>query len=238
MSQREVANKVTSKLASKLASKVANKVATNVGSKLLTGLCLCGWLAGCAELAPVVAPTGSPVAPLVSQSSRLPIKSIDLAGRLSVRYQKDGRDEALHGSFTWSQRPDTTTINLLSPLGQTLAVITITPAAATIQQSGQPARSAADPNALVADALGWPLPIAGLRDWLQGFAIDAQGSLRTIAATDTTALRTADGWTLQYAVWDNNDAAHPHPKRIDLSRQTTEAGEVAIRLVIDEWQPQ
>lgn len=168
----------------------------------------------------------------------MPAAAIDLAGRLSVRYLKNGRDEALHGSFTWLQRPDTTVINLLSPLGQTLAVITITPTSAAIEQSGQPTRIAAEPDALVADVLGWPLPIAGLRDWLQGFAIDAQGRRNAVAFNDTTALKTGDGWTLKYATWDNSDAAHPHPKRIDMTRNTTEAGEVAIRLVIDSWQPQ
>lgn len=197
-------------------------------------------LAGCAALAPTTSPATLPAAK-ASAPARQPINAIDLAGRLSVRYQKDGRNEALHGSFTWAQRPDATVVSLLSPLGQTLAVITIKPTiaprSATIEQSGIATRTASDPNTLVADALGWPLPIAGLRDWLQGFTVDAQGGLQTISVNNTAAVRTADGWTLQYAAWDNADAANPHPKRIDLTRQTTEAGEVAMRLVIDEWQP-
>jgi outer membrane lipoprotein LolB len=170
--------------------------------------------------------------------TRSPVASIDLAGRLSVRYQKDGREEALHGSFTWVQRPEATVVSLLSPLGQTLAVIMITPTQAAIEQSGQPTRTATAPDALAADVLGWPLPISGLRDWLQGFAIDTQGRRNAVAFNDTTTFKTGDGWTLQYAVWDNSDASHPHPKRIDMTRNTTEAGEVALRLVIDSWQPQ
>ena len=197
-------------------------------------------LAGCAALVPTISPATPPAAK-AGALARQPIDAIDLAGRLSVRYQKDGRNEALHGSFTWTQRPDATVVSLLSPLGQTLAVITIkptiAPTSATIEQSGLAMRAAPDPNTLVADALGWPLPIAGLRDWLQGFTVDARGSLQTVTVNDTATMRTADGWTLQYAAWDTTDTASPHPKRIDLTRQTTEAGEVAIRLVIDEWQP-
>ncbi len=194
---------------------------------------LCSWLAGCAVTQPVMAPS-SEAAPV---SQRTPVAAIDLAGRLSVRYQKNGHDEALHGSYTWVQRPDATLIDLLSPLGQTLAVITITPTNASIEQSGQTTRSAAEPDALVADVLGWPLPIAGLRDWLQGFTTDAQGRRSAVTLNETAAFKTRDGWTLQYAAWDNGDVDHPHPKRIDMTRNTAEAGEVAIRLVIDSWQP-
>ena len=154
-----------------------------------------------------------------------------------MRYQRDAHDEAVHGSFTWSQRAESTVVSLLSPLGQTLAVITISPQRAAIEQAGQPTRTAVEPDALAADVLGWPLPIAGLRDWLQGFSTNAQGQRNAVVANDTTAFRTNDGWTLQYAVWDNDDPIHPHPKRIDLQRQTATAGEVAIRLVIDKWQP-
>ena len=199
------------------------------------GLCLCNWLSGCAALTTTPA-ASNPVAQIAT-TTRQPARSIDLAGRLSVHYQKDGRDEALHGSFTWVQRPDTTVISLLSPLGQTLAVITMTPSAATIEQSGQAPRTAVDPNALAAQALGWPLPVAGLRDWLQGFVADAQGNRHPIALGNTATLQTNDGWTLQYPIWNTSDAEHPHPKRIDLMRHTSEAGDVAIRLVIDEWQP-
>ena len=45
-------------------------------------------------------------------------KTIDLTGRISVRYQANGKEEALHGSFTWSQTPSRTTVTLLSPLGR------------------------------------------------------------------------------------------------------------------------
>ena len=200
---------------------------------IATGFWLCYWLTGCAEMATSTAPVTSTAAAI----ERQPITAIDLAGRLSVRYQKEGRDEALHGSFTWIQKADVTTISLLSPLGQTLAVITVTSTSASIAQAGSPIRTATDANALAAEALGWPLPVAGLRDWLQGFTTNAQGQRSAVMATTTVAFQTNDGWTLHYASWDNTDPDHAHPKRLDLTRQTVEAGEVAIRLVIDSWQP-
>ncbi|MEB0134283.1 lipoprotein insertase outer membrane protein LolB [Actimicrobium sp. CCC2.4] len=176
--------------------------------------------------------------PTASMSSVQAVTAIDLGGRLSVRYQRDGNEEALHGSFSWSQRADRTLVTLMSPLGQTIATIAITPTEAILTQSGQPARSAADPDALAADALGWPLPVAGLRDWLQGHAKDANGRSVNASPANSNPILTGDGWTLQYASWEASEVAKPaRPKRIDLSRSTSAAGNVTIRIIIDSWQP-
>lgn len=201
-------------------------------------------LTGCANIAPPPA-VPTPVAPESRQAT--PVRTyrdaIDLDGRLSVRYQRNGHEEAVHGSFTWAQTAHQATVTLLSPLGQTLATIEVTPDHSSLTQAGRPPRVAADVDALAADALGWPLPVAGLRDWLQGFAIDGSGH-RVIAtpSTTTTTVATPDGWRIHYASWQNDDpaagdpAAHNHPKRIDLERSTAQAGDVSIRIVIDSWQ--
>ena len=81
-------------------------------------------------------------------------EAIDIGGRLSVRYVANGKEEALHGSFTWSQTPARTTVTLLSPSGQAMAVIDVDAEGATLRQAGQPVRSAPDVDALAADTLG------------------------------------------------------------------------------------
>jgi outer membrane lipoprotein LolB len=154
---------------------------------------------------------------------------IDLTGRLSIRYQQDGRDEALHGNFMWSQKGTDTFITLLSPLGQTIATIQSNPTQSILTQANQIPRIASDVDSLVANTLGWPLPIAGLRHWLQGFATDANGN-RFIAQPELSeTVTTRDGWRLRYASW-HDDAT---PKRIDLARMTEQVGDVSIRIVID-----
>jgi outer membrane lipoprotein LolB len=163
--------------------------------------------------------------------------AIDLTGRLSVHYQGTYKDEALHGSFSWAQQPTQTTVTLMSPLGQTLAVIDVTPDGATLTQAGQPPRTAGDVDTLTAETLGWPLPISGLRYWLQGFAIDAGGHC-FIATPESSDVVTRDGWRLHYASWQDNatPTAPQRPHRIDLERSTQRAGEVTIRIIIDTWQ--
>ncbi len=164
-----------------------------------------------------------------------------MAGRLSIRYQENGSEQALHGSFNWSQRPGRILVSLLSPLGQTLATIESTPSGTVLRQPGQPPRVASDVDTLTAQALGWPLPVAGLRDWLQGFASEGKdGNVRhAIASPEASATPQTimqDGWQLHYASW-NRDAVPPHPRRLDLQRSTPQAGDVEIRLIVDSFQP-
>lgn len=183
-------------------------------------------LSACASLTP------SPGVPTTA-SARSYTETVELGGRLSVRYQNNDREEAMHGSFLWSQKPAHTNVTLLSPLGQTLAVIDMTPVGAKLTQGGQPARVATDVDALVADTLGWPLPISGLRGWLQGFAVDASGKPFT-ANSQATEVATRDGWRIRYPAWQE-DAEQNRPRRIDLERSTAQAGDVSIRIVIDNW---
>ena len=190
--------------------------------------------AGCASFQP-----GPPVEAGM-QGDRVYRQSIALEGRLSLRYQQSGREEAVHGSFTWTQTPEQTVLRLLSPLGQTIATIDIKPGLATLVQSGKAPRTAADVNELTEQALGWPLPVAGLRDWLQGFATDAKGKpfiARPMADSDpSNVVTTRDGWRIQYVNWQDPQVGGAYPKRIDLARFTERAGEVSIRIVIDKAQ--
>jgi outer membrane lipoprotein LolB len=205
---------------------------------LTAALLLPVWLGACAAINP--ATTGRIALPETREPAARPYRdSIDLSGRLSVLYQQDGKDQAVHGSFSWTQNGDYAGITLLSPLGQTIATIAVGPDASSLTQAGRAPRAAADVDALAAEALGWPLPVAGLRDWLQGFAIDADGR-RVVASASNDSINTRDGWRIRYVSWqdepDGNGATITRPKRIDLARSTAQAGEVSMRIVIDSWQ--
>lgn len=187
-------------------------------------------LGGCASLEP------AGVESVQTISARPYLEQVSLDGRLSVRYQDNGREEALHGNFSWLQTPERINLTLFSPLGQTLAVIEVNRLGATLTQAGQSARSASDVDALVADTLGWPLPVAGLRNWLQGFAIDSAGK-DFVASPQANEVQTRDGWLIRYASWqEGRPSDTAMPRRIDLQRSTVQAGLVSIRIVIDAWQ--
>ncbi|MDQ1814646.1 outer membrane lipoprotein LolB [Massilia sp. CCM 9210] len=160
-------------------------------------------------------------------------EAIELNGRLTVNYQKDGQTETLTGKFAWNQTPAAVNVSLASPLGQTIATISVTPDSATLTQGDRAPRVARDIDTLTAQTLGWSLPVSGLRDWLQGYATGADGQ-RFTASPAANTVTTADGWRLTFVSWQDPDAAKPVPKRIDVARvasATVEAME--IRIVID-----
>ena len=158
---------------------------------------------------------------------------VRLGGRLSVSYRAAGKPESLQGKFLWVQRGEQIDIELLTPLGQTIARIAIAPGRARIEQSGGEVREAASIDQLTEQTLGWTLPVNGLRYWLQGFMRDAHGQLASVAPDQSRTLRD-DGWKLRYVSWQA-DGSTAMPKRIDFTRDTTQS-ELALRVVIDRWQ--
>jgi outer membrane lipoprotein LolB len=159
--------------------------------------------------------------------------TLELSGRLLVNFEKDGKPDTISVKFTWTQTPGAVEASLLSPTGQTVAKINVTPQSATLTQGGQPPRTAADIDTLSAQALGWPLPVSGLRDWLQGYATAADGK-RFAASPAHNTVTTADGWTLTFVSWQDDHAAQSVPKRIDAHRPASaSSGELALRIVLD-----
>ena len=157
--------------------------------------------------------------------------TIDLSGKLSVNYQKDGRQESITGNFNWEQRPEAIDVALMSPLGQTVATINVTPTAATLVQGGQE-RTASDIDSLTQETLGWPLPVSGLRDWLQGYALDAQGQ-RFRASPANNSVTTKDGWRLRFVEWQDASAPQPVPRLIQAERSASgDITDLAIRIVV------
>ena len=162
--------------------------------------------------------------------------TVELSGRLSVNYEHDGKPETLSGKFSWAQTPAAIDVALASPLGQTLATIKVTPDSATLTQTDRAPKVARDIDTLTSQALGWSLPVSGLRDWLQGYATGADGK-RVATSPARNEVTTADGWRVTFVSWQDalpSSALAPQPKRIDATRAATAtSGELALRIVID-----
>jgi len=178
------------------------------------------WLGACSTTVPL--PSGT----------RVYRSDLRLSGRLSVSYRADGTPRSMQGKFLWTQRDQQIDIELLTPLGQTMARIAIAPGRARIEQAGGEVREASSIEQLTEQTLGWPLPVDGLRYWLQGFTRDSMGQLTTITPDQSGSLR-SEGWKLRYAAWQA-DRSTTVPKRIDFSRET-KSSDLSIRLVIDRW---
>ena len=186
-------------------------------------------LAGCATTA-----TQSTGAAASAVQAASPYRdTIELTGRLQVNYQKDGQPNSMNGGFEWSQRPGQVDVAFLNPLKQTVATISVTPQQATLTEAGRAPRSAADIDALTRQALGWSLPVSGLRDWLQGYATDAAGK-RFAATPANNSVFTQDGWRLRFVSWQNGKDGAPMPSNIVAERSATaNSEELALRIIID-----
>lgn len=184
-------------------------------------------LATCAAFLAGCATTSAPLSQAPVAAYR---DTIDLAGRLTVNYQKDGKPESVTVHYEWQQTPGRIDVGVATPLGQTVAKITVTPESATLTQAERPPRVARDIEALTAESLGWSLPVSGLRDWLQGYATGADGKRFTASPANNNVV-TRDGWRLRFMSWQDEASATPQPKTIYADRN--DGSELQIRIVIN-----
>ncbi len=208
----------------------------SLSRRLLPALLAALALAACGSLPQrQAAPSPHEVAPAPYQAA------LALSGRLSINFSRDGKQETLSGKFDWRQAPGHIDVMLASPLGQTLATISVEPGRASLTEAGKPTRVAADLDSLSAQTLGWALPVAGLSEWLQGYATAADGS-RFIASPARDSVTTRDGWRLRYVSWqeagEGAAATVAQPRRIDLEHPPSgQFDEMQIRIVLDAPAP-
>jgi outer membrane lipoprotein LolB len=182
-------------------------------------------LAGCA-----VTPTHGP-----STSNATPELSTQTArayhGRFSVRYaDQNGQTRNAYGNFDWQQQGDTVTLQLLNPLGQTLAIVTSSPSSAMLELPNRQPVTADNVSELMQHTLGFALPVEGLRYWLASSPAPNSHAKTIVDPEQTSRLREIDqeGWTIQYVAYA--DAPATGVKRLDLTRQDPP---LDIKLVID-----
>lgn len=164
-------------------------------------------VAGCASLAP----------------EPLPTDVFSIVGRVAVRYG----DEAASGRVAWRHGAATDDLLISSPLGQGIAEITRRDGVYTLVTGKDERFSAADPERLTEQVLGWALPLGGLPDWVQGRAQPGSSAEPRYHGGRLAELRQL-GWTIEYSGYDENGRL---PTRMRLTR-----GDIDIRLAIDEWQ--
>lgn len=155
-----------------------------------------------------------------------PAASFDMVGRVLV----SGEGRAFSSNLRWRHDALSDELWLMSPVGQTLAHIAADGTGATLTTPDQQEYRALSAESLTRRALGWPLPLGGLRYWIQ--AAPAPGSNAATVTRDAAgrlSLLEQDGWSVRYA-YPDPPAPTALPRRLDMTR-----GEQQIRLVIDTW---
>jgi len=159
------------------------------------------------------------------------------AGRFSLAVlhhapDQDGRREAYSGRFALQVGAQALALDLVSPLGATIARFETDPHEARLlvpDAGGVRVERGSDAQALSERVLGWSLPVAGMPDWVQGRPVPSR-PFQPLPGEGAQQRFEQDGWAVTV------DA--PEPDRPGLRLQMDRAGvagspDVALRVVLD-----
>jgi len=155
------------------------------------------------------------------------LAAFDVTGRMSVRHGSAG----LAASFRWSHTNERDELELASPLGQTVALLSGDSAQVRLQAADGRVSTADGWGALTEQGLGWPLPVQGLSFWIQGIARPGAPYGVETGADGRVAVLRQDGWTIVYQAYGQAPDAAWRPSRLTLSYP-----DVELRIAIDRWQ--
>ena len=148
--------------------------------------------------------------------------SFTLNGRLSVQHG----EETFSGSLNWVAHARRDELLFSNPLGQGIASLVRSTDGFVLTPAGKAPISADTADELTEKTLGFRLPLAGLRYWVQGHADPARPFDLRKARNGGLSQLMQDGWVIDYLQYREN-----RPRKIHVTRDDLE-----IRLVIDEWQ--
>jgi len=158
---------------------------------------------------------------------------VAFSGRIAVR-QNESSDS---GKIEWQGNTTEQHVELLSPLGNTVATLDHSAQRVQLIMADHQEFSAADPQQLTQKILGYALPLDGLPWWVVGQAAPADAPLMgsaVMARNEKSELLTLTqaGWRIEYGAW-RNVGGQQLPGSLQLQR-----GPLTIRLIIDRWNVQ
>jgi outer membrane lipoprotein LolB len=182
---------------------------------LLAGVLALFALSACSTLKPVAADASA---------------SFDAHGRMSVHYKdlKGGKEDTVFGRFEWIEHGATVDLSLLDPLGQGIATVHAAPGSATLKLADGRELHGQSADLLTQQALGYTVPVEGLRSWLVG-----RSSLPNKVPEpnpDGGLMLNEAGWRIDYP------ALNMPPKRIDLHYLGPDIA-LDLRLAIEDPDP-
>ncbi|MBW9104544.1 lipoprotein insertase outer membrane protein LolB [Paraburkholderia phenoliruptrix] len=183
-------------------------------------------LSGCASVKPQGPSTSNAATAVTAQTSRA------YQGRFAVQYNdQNGQQRNAYGNFSWQETGDTVTLQLRNPLGQTLAIVTSSPASATLELPNRQPLTADNVSTLMQNALGFALPVEGLRYWLQPSPAPTSRAKTEKDPEQPSRLKeiSQDGWTIDYLAYA--EAPATGVKRVNLTRDEPP---LDIKLVLDQ----
>ena len=188
-------------------------------------------LAGCETLM-TAAPTGFvPAQPDVAWKAHAralyAFEAWTMLGTVTVRTD----DRRARVKVQWRQAPDSYLLRLTGPLG--VGLFEVAGGASSVQAKFPNGRSvtAASPEALLEEEIGWSVPLAGLRYWVVGVpAPDGTPAKLRIDDRGRLVGLEQSGWTVAYEGYGLLDGL-ALPERVRFSNESVQA-----TVVVRQWQ--
>jgi outer membrane lipoprotein LolB len=154
-------------------------------------------------------------------------ESFSRTGRFAVNVSGGvNGPHAVQGGFSWLDEGTVLRLDLANPLGNTLARVEVTSAGATLQRADGTRKFARNADALVAQVVGSPIPVEGLRDWLRGRTDGGAHGVKTDAAGKVESFD-ENGWTVRLSRYDALG-----PRLLAMQRTDADA-HISVRLAVD-----
>jgi len=186
------------------------------------------FLAACATTRPPVRQPGDAVTLGLQEERERSLADTDhwtLEGRLSVASDKDSGS----GSLSWRQDGDRYEFVVRGPVTGRTFRLTGGPAGAELEGLDGGTRRGPDAETLMAQTVGWQIPLAELKRWVLGLRADTGPADIAFGADRLPSRLVQDGWTVDYRQWDTGrQPAMP-------SRVFAERPPYKVRLSIESW---
>lgn len=160
--------------------------------------------------------------------ARALLTTFNVSGRIAARDVGEIK-RGFSGGFSWNHTQTDDVVELLTPLGQIAARLTMTASGTTIELANGQRVTTGEPEAYVARVLGLRLPIRALPYWMQGAPVPGSAIRVEADSVGRLGLLWQDGWQIRYGDYASA-SFEANPTQIDLTQ-----GDIEARILIDEW---
>lgn len=141
-------------------------------------------------------------------------KDFDISGRFSIKTSQKNE----YGNFTWTKIESSENLELRSPIGNTVAKITVESGIVTLNTQDK-IYSGNDLDSLLQQNLGFVLPMESLHYWIQGIELPNVPIDKKLNDGFSQL-----GWDIEYLSWSDPN----HPKVIQCTK-----GDLVIKLLLN-----
>lgn len=151
------------------------------------------------------------------------------SGRFLVQViEPAGKAESVQGGFLWRQNTSGWQLDLISPLGATLARLDSGPSGVVLQRPGEPERRAATAAQLVSELFYAQVPVDSMSDWIRGRIVVTSGVDSIERDAQNRVVSMSQGpWNIRFDRYDDRG-----PRLVEVTG-LEQGREVRMRMIVD-----